>query len=77
MSMFRDDHEAALVRLAVLEHEHARVLAENARLREDKPARVEYVPVHIEQNPSRVLLWTLFVFAGLSSFGLGYISIAG
>jgi hypothetical protein len=37
MTMFRNDHEAALARLSALEAENARLLAENASLRAPKP----------------------------------------
>lgn len=68
---YRNDQEAALARLDVLEAEHARLLAENARLRSGKPAPV--VESYVVDEPApRFALWVVAICSVLAIAFIGY-----
>jgi hypothetical protein len=78
MSTFRNDHEAALARVAVLEAEHARLVAENQQLRrKGTPAPAPY-PLAVDDPPApRLALIALAVFGGLAAVFIIYALITG
>jgi hypothetical protein len=76
MTTYRDDHEAALARLAALEAEHAKLVAENERLRAPKkPAAPYFTPT--EGFPSKITIVMLAFLAGLSITFIVYLFVKG
>jgi hypothetical protein len=76
MTMFRNDHEAALARLSALEAENARLLAENASLRAPKPPP-PVVHAADEIFPSKITLVMIGLLACFTFALIAYLLVAG
>ena len=74
-SLFRNDHEAALARLRVLEVENATLRAENERLRTRK-TQLE-ATFGDEEAPSKVMLPVIAFLAVLLVAFIAYLVVRG